>query len=86
MQRITIGLDLAKHVFQVHGVDERGEVVFRRRLRRVQVRTFFAALEPCLIWRGGLRHCAFLGPRVDQSGARGTNYSARLCEALCSPQ
>jgi transposase len=54
MQSITIGLDLAKHIFQVHGVDERGEVVYRRRLRRVQVRAFFAALEPCLI---GMEAC-----------------------------
>ncbi len=39
-QVITIGLDLAKNVFQVHGVDAEGAVIFRRQLRRGQVRSF----------------------------------------------
>ena len=38
---ITIGVDLAKSVFQVHGVDREGGVVFRRQLRRAQVLPFF---------------------------------------------
>ncbi|GIL05462.1 MAG: hypothetical protein BroJett031_19820 [Betaproteobacteria bacterium] len=38
----TIGLDLAKNLFQVHGVDERGETALRKQLRRDQVTTFFA--------------------------------------------
>ena len=54
MQVTTVGLDLAKNVFQVHGIDAKGEVVVRRRLRRAQVRDFFAGLEPCLI---GLEAC-----------------------------
>ena len=45
----TIGLDLAKKVFQVHGVDDRGEIVVRRALRRSHVRRFFAKLARCLI-------------------------------------
>jgi transposase len=51
----TIGLDLAKHVFQVHGVDATGECVLRKRLRRSQVVPFFARLPRCLI---GLEACA----------------------------
>jgi transposase len=51
----TIGLDIAKHVFQVHGVDERGAVVLRRRLRRSEVVKFFAGLESTLI---GMEACA----------------------------
>ena len=51
----TIGLDLAKSVFQVHAVDEMGSVVMRKRLRRSQVLTFFAEIPPCLI---GLEACA----------------------------
>jgi transposase len=54
MQITTLGLDLAKHVFQVHGINERGEVILRRRLRRAQVRAFFAGMEPCLV---GLEAC-----------------------------
>ena len=51
----TIGLDLAKSVFQVHAVDEMGSVVMRKRLRRSQVLAFFAEIPPCLI---GLEACA----------------------------
>jgi transposase len=45
----TIGLDLAKSVFQAHGADARGAVVFRKKLRRDQVLAFFAAQPRCLV-------------------------------------
>src|SRR5213082_3297380 len=51
----TVGLDLAKHVFQVHGIDASGAPVVRKRLRRSEVLTFFARLPSCLI---GLEACA----------------------------
>jgi Transposase len=51
----TIGLDLAKNVFQVHAVDEAGNVVVRKRLRRGQVLAFFAGIPSCLV---GLEACA----------------------------
>jgi transposase len=51
----TIGLDLAKNVFQVHGVDASGETVICRQLRRRQVIPFFRTLPPCLI---GIEACA----------------------------
>jgi transposase len=51
----TIGLDLAKNVFQVHGVDASERIVVRRRLRRGQVLTWFAGLSPCLV---GMEACA----------------------------
>ena len=51
----TIGLDLAKNVFQVHGIDEAGQVVVRKPLRRGQVLGFFAGLSRCLI---GMEACA----------------------------
>jgi len=51
----TIGLDLAKAVFQVHGIDEADKVVVRKRLRRGQVLAFFGGLRPCLI---GMEACA----------------------------
>src|SRR3954453_9908323 len=50
----TIGLDLAKNVFQVHGVDEFGAVVVKRQLRRAAVEKFFAQLPPCLV---GMEAC-----------------------------
>lgn len=52
---VTIGLDIAKQVFQVHGVDAEGAVVVRRKLRRGEVHAFFERLPPCLI---GLEACA----------------------------
>src|SRR5262252_4270231 len=56
MQAITtIGLDLAKSVFQVHGVDAAGNVVVRRRLKRRYVLSFFQKLPPCLV---GIEACA----------------------------
>jgi len=45
----TIGLDLAKHVFQVHGIDAAGQVVVRRQLRRGELLKFFAKQPPCLV-------------------------------------
>src|SRR4029453_8369137 len=51
----TIGLDLAKHVFQVHGIDKLGSVVVRKQLRRSAVLKFFAELPPCTI---GIEACS----------------------------
>ena len=55
MQVTTIGLDLVKNVFQVHGVNERGRVVLRKQLRRDQVAPFFANLPACLV---GMEGCS----------------------------
>lgn len=49
MKVATIGLDIAKQVFQVHGADKSGKLVLRRKLRRNEVGRFFAGLEPCLV-------------------------------------
>ena len=54
MDITTIGLDLAKSVFQVHGVDERGITVLRKRLRRKDVLSFFVTLSPCVV---GIEAC-----------------------------
>src|SRR5262245_2598542 len=55
MQISTIGLDIAKNVFQVHGIDATEQVVVRKQLRRGQVIAFFETLTPCLI---GMEACA----------------------------
>src|SRR5579872_219352 len=56
MQTVTtIGLDIAKSVFQVHGVDAVGQVVVRRQLKRRHVLEFFQKLQPCLV---GIEACA----------------------------
>ena len=55
MEVSTIGLDIAKSVFQVHGIDASGKVVIRRQLRRRQLLKFFERLGPCLV---GMEACA----------------------------
>ncbi len=55
MQITTVGIDLAKNVFQIHGVNKHGKAVLRKLLRRDQVAPFFANLPACLI---GMEACA----------------------------
>jgi transposase len=52
---VTVGLDLAKNVFQVHAITADGAVLIRRKLRRAEVIRFFAELPPCLV---GMEACA----------------------------
>ena len=54
MQIAVIGLDLAKNVFQVHGIDDAGQVVLKRKLRRSEVLPFFAGLDAALV---GIEAC-----------------------------
>ncbi|MDR6854510.1 transposase [Variovorax guangxiensis] len=54
MKITTVGIDLAKNVFQVHAVDEHGKVALRKQLRRDQMTAFFVNLPPCLI---GMEAC-----------------------------
>jgi transposase len=96
-EAITIGVDLAKNVFQVHGVDAAGEVVFRRQLRRGQVLPFFRKQGPCLV---GMEACAtahhwareiaFLGhevrlmpPRYVKPYVKRNKNDAADAEAIC---
>ncbi len=64
----TVCLDIAKSVFQVHGVDAGGEVALRRQLRRAQVLPFFAKLPACLI---GIEVCATVHYWARELGALG---------------
>ena len=68
MSVTTIGIDLAKNVFQVHGVDSHGHAVLRRQLKRVQLLPYFANLPPCLI---GMESCCgshFFARRLESFG------------------
>jgi transposase len=62
MQTITTIDDIAKSVFQVHGVDAGGQVVIRRQLKRRSVLAFFQKLPPCLV---GIEACACHADDVD---------------------
>jgi transposase len=100
MEITTIGLDLAKHVFQVHGIAADGSIVLKKRLRRGQVHAFFAGLKPCLVgmeacatahfWARELRalgHDVRLMPAqyVKAYLRRGKNDAAAICEAVTRP-
>ena len=72
----TIGVDLAKHVFQVHGVDAEGATVLRKQLRRGQLLAFFSKLPPCIV---GLEACATAHYWARELGALG--HEVRLMPA-----
>ncbi len=78
----TIGLDIAKSVFQVHGVGANGDVVVRRQLKRRYVLSFFQKLPPCLI---GIEACAssHYWSRELQALGHTVRDAARLRETLC---
>lgn len=69
----TIGLDIAKHTFQAHGADASGRVVFRRRITRAKLLTFFASQPRCLV---ALEACG---------GARGLPWFSRGKSYLAQP-
>ena len=58
MKIITVGIDLAKNLFQLHGVNESGKVAIKKQLRRDQMAEFFVNLPPCLI---GMEACGVTG-------------------------
>ena len=67
MKITTVGIDLAKHVFQIHAVDKHGRVVVKKQIKRDQIVPFFTNMEPCLV---GMEACG------------GAHYWARKLEQL----
>jgi transposase len=57
----TIGLDIAKHVVQVHGADGAGHGLLRKRITRVKLLSLLAAQTRCVVAMGSMRRCALLG-------------------------
>ena len=86
MQITTIGLDIAKNVFQVHGIDAAEKVVVRKQLRRSQVMAFFKALPPCLV---GMEACAtahYWARELTKLGHRGAADAGEGREGLRQAQ
>lgn len=97
MKITTVGIDLAKNIFQVHGVNEQGKVVLRKQLRREQLVAFFANLPPCLIGIeacGGAHHWArrlqtsghtvrLMAPQFVKAYVKGNKTDAADAEAIC---
>jgi len=65
---ITVGLDLAKNVFQVHGADGAGRAVLRKKLRRMQVLEFFSQLPPCVVAMEACGGAHFWGHEIGKLG------------------
>ena len=64
----TIGIDLAKNVLQVHGVDERGKTVLKKALKRAQVLPFFANMAPCLIGMEACGSAHYWARKLEEQG------------------
>jgi transposase len=93
----TIGLDIAKQVFQVHGADRSGKALLRRKLRRGEMARFFSDLQPCLIgieasgsahyWArvlGGLGHTVrLMAPQFVKPYVKSQKNDANDAEAIC---
>ena len=82
MSVVSIGLDLAKSVFQVHGVDAAGHTVLRRRLARGELVAFFAKQPACLVGMGSLLERASLGARTRAIRPHGQADPAAVRQAL----
>ena len=97
MQITTVGIDLAKNVFQIHGADSRGKAVLRKRLRRDQCAAFVGNLPPCLVGMeacGGAHHWArrletfrhtvkLMAPQFVKSYVKGNKTDMADAEAIC---
>jgi transposase len=84
MQTITtIGLDIAKSIFQVHGVDAEGNVVVRRQLKRRYVLTFLSEVATMPGWHRGRCIVASLVARTSVARSHGPLDATRLCQAIC---
>src|SRR3569833_3378664 len=70
MNLIAIGLDIAKSIFQVHGVDAHGKSALRKQLRRSEVLRFFAQLAPCLVGIEASHGSHFWGRELSKLGHR----------------
>src|ERR1700756_5974563 len=81
----TIGLDIAKSVFQVHGVDVDGTVVIRKRVSRAGTGVIFDfSVLPC--WHRSLPKCPSLEPRASGARPYGAADATQLCEGLSQAQ
>ena len=97
MKITTIGIDLAKDAFQVHGIGEQGEVRVKRQLKRREMMEFFTRIEPCLIgmescggahdWARRLRDVGhtvkLMAPQFVKPYVKGNKHDAADAEAIC---
>jgi transposase InsO family protein len=78
----VIGVDIAKSVFQLHGVDAAGATVLKKQLKRSRLLPFFEKLLSLLGRNRSLRHLAFLGARTHEAWSRGQADARSVCKAV----
>ena len=83
---ITIGLYIAKSVFQLHGVDVEGAVVIRKRVSRAKVLEFFSTLPSSVVGIEACPSAHHWSRQLQALGPHGTTDAADLCEGLCEAQ
>ena len=86
MHAITIGLDLAKSVFQVHGEDAKGKIVFQKKLRRAQLGAFFGKQPRCAVGMEACGSAHYWGRTLRALGHEVRLILGGLCEAVRSAQ
>jgi transposase len=79
----TVGLDLAKNVFQVHGAGASGRAMLRRKLRRDQVLAFFSQLPRCVVAMEACCGAYFWGCEFGKMGHENSAHPSRLRQAFC---
>jgi len=78
-----IGIDLAKQVFQVHGVDGQEKAVLRQKLARAKMLTYFQKLPPCLIGMEACSSAHYWGRELQKNGAYRQTDGSAICKAVC---
>jgi transposase len=86
MNITTIGIDLAKSVFQVHGTDERGKAVLAKVLRRAEMMRFFTRLPPCLIGMEACGSAHFWARKLTDLGHTGQADGSAVRQAVCEDE
>ena len=86
MKITTIGIDLAKSVFQVHGVDEHGKAVLRKQVKRQDMASYFANLRPGLIGMEACGSAHYWARKLTELGHTVRPDGAAVCEAVCEDE
>ena len=78
-----IGIDLAKQVFQLHGVDHNEKVVLKKQLTRTKILVYFQSFATLFNWDGSLWKFTLLGKRITKIRAYGKTDGSAVCKTLC---
>ena len=83
-QVTTVGIDIAKNVVCIHGVDAHGHVVVKKRLARQKVLPFIAQLPPCLIGMEASGGAHYWAREFTKLGPHGETHAAAVCQTVCA--